>query len=219
MRKNTWYAVYHQRELDFLARSYQPGYFFIFMGRKPLTEYLPIDGSKPMKGNLDLDIYKLLFANTLIREAAGDVIIRNRLDTVYAPIRTSAFRVAGSITAYKTAGTTAYFQTALYNNQDWVFRSYDTALRDVMQLINGMANIPRAGDITGLAGKILSFPNIQVPPDGVMDLVAATSRADCHAGILVLPDSRPAVPAAGDCRYDAPTDTFEIYDGAAWHAH
>lgn len=34
-----------------------------------------------------------------------------------------------------------------------------------------------------------------------------------------LPDTRHAAPNAGDCRYDAGTDTFEIYDGAAWHAH
>lgn len=30
MRKNTWYAVYHQRELELLASSYHPEYPFLF---------------------------------------------------------------------------------------------------------------------------------------------------------------------------------------------
>jgi len=32
VRKNVWYAVYHQRELELLARAYQPDPFLIFVG-------------------------------------------------------------------------------------------------------------------------------------------------------------------------------------------
>lgn len=38
-------------------------------------------------------------------------------------------------------------------------------------------------------------------------------------GVLRLPNTRPASPVAGDTRYDPTTDTFEIYDGAAWKLH
>jgi len=37
--------------------------------------------------------------------------------------------------------------------------------------------------------------------------------------VLRLPNSRPASPSAGDCRYDPATDTFEIYDGVGWNPH
>jgi hypothetical protein len=49
--------------------------------------------------------------------------------------------------------------------------------------------------------------------------IVAPYKISAIDGALSLPKDRPAVPTANLCRYDAATDTFEIYDGSSWNPH
>lgn len=195
MRKNTWYAVYHQRELDYLARSYQPGYFFILMGGIDTTRYLPIDGSKPMEGDLDLAGYNLLTTYISLRPISTlGLRVMDRAGTNYRDwyVRTLQFEL---ISGKKNA---AEIQARANEAASITFYGYHGGGRvQVGKIDDDFWTLDRAGNITLLSNKILDVIN----------------------GVLRFPDTRPAVPTAGDVRYDAATDTFEIYDGAAWNAH
>lgn len=167
MRKNTWYAVYHQQELEYLARSYQPGYvFMLFMGRKPLTEYLPIDGSKPMTGNLIINValpsYDQIVGKAVrikMHPTAGVVYFRNFADSTYASI------VAGSCNFTSISGltTASLIQTRAIDNSSIIFnaRDNDTALMvECARLLSG--SIPKL-DLYHIGGGNLPLAD---PADG-----------------------------------------------------
>lgn len=185
MDKLTRYAVYVQNLYDQQKISHDD--FLFLLGQViRMGDYLPRDGSKPMTGTLQSKTI-IPIADNLYACGSGWGTGRWKIiDTVKIQFVDAIFR-QGSGGLYTYDGSAYWF--ALY--------SFDTAMRQCLKLINGAAEIPRAGDITVLPNKTLD----------IMD------------GVLALPDSRPPVPMAGDCRYDAATDTFEIYDGAAWHAH
>lgn len=78
--------------------------------------------------------------------------------------------------------------------------TFDLYADTIEELTGGnRVEVPHTGDITMRSGKTLDFPT--------------------NDGILLLPDVRSATPQACEVRYDPATDTFEIYDGAAWNPH
>lgn len=58
-------------------------------------------------------------------------------------------------TLSQIALASAYIKTDVQNYRHIYFQSYDTAYRTVMDMVNGLVDIPRAGDITLLATKSL----------------------------------------------------------------
>ena len=221
MRKNTWYAVYHQRELEYLARSYQPGYFFILVpGGKPLTEYLPIDGSKPMKGNLDLDIYHLLTKYMRIKEMDAYTLgVRNRADTAGRHFRVNRLE----FTTLRGYGVTTYLEPYPTDNSMIIIqaRDNDTDLMvEVARLKSAsepVLEISRCGNLTTTA-----ISTINTTLGAIVMGNAALNNGKtlgCLLGRLILPDGSGGGTTTGQCRYDAATDTFEIFDGILWKAH
>jgi len=181
MRKNTWYAVYHQRELEFLARSYQPGYFFMFMGRKPLTEYLPIDGSKPMTGDLTLPSGgKIIFGtDVMIKSSANLIQIKNVADTAYRNVMANvfygmyfrAFTVDSQFRTFDAVG--GLFDFYSYDGAAWVLCATLGDTDDAFV-------IPRAGDITFLDGKAPIIDKIDPLP---------AADAGSHGKIFILSEA------------------------------
>ena len=95
-----------------------------------------------------------------------------------------------------------------------VFQSWDGSGFVDCLLLKGegwgnVVDIPRAGDIIVLPTKNITL-SAATPPTAVLNAIG---------GWLTLPDTRPAIPVANTVRYNAATDTFEIYDGSAWKVH
>lgn len=224
MRKNILYAVYHQRELDYLARSYQPGYFFILMGGEYMTEFLAVDGSNKMKADLDLDAYDLLFKDiVLIQSSVNEMVLVDRATKAIM----KSWRVA-HLYPYSTITSRAsnlYVQSRAIDGNTILFRGYDvglggylTCLRIVSDATEPFADIPRAGNITGLAGKILNMPTI-LSDDFWTSIhyrfAPLTAQPPLWSNILVCADRAnwdPLGRGAGARPY------LVFYDGAAWKA-
>jgi len=140
MRKNTWYAVYHQRQLDFLAQSYQPGYFFILMGRKPLTEYLQTNGLNQM------------LAGATLKFTTGDVGLKAYVTNYLAVSKRDG-------TGFRPLRLSTLFADAIRHiltSSKMEFKRGATTVAYISDSADELV-IPRAGDITLLAGKNLDL--------------------------------------------------------------
>jgi len=154
------YAVYIQNLYDQHVISHDD-YLYLLRGGYDLVEYLPTDGSKPMTGDLipylnrfklDTDLYLQRYGGNFAEIATGAGDLRGlRLNQAYF----SLMRPAGSFGLIDAPYHPTYHTS---------FRSmavYPTYLT-VMDLYGGLVDIPRGGNITGLAGKTLDFPLFKV---------------------------------------------------------
>lgn len=194
MRKIVAYAVWLQQKYYQLLERYVPDVIQMG-GHKDLTNY----AQNPAVEDLDLGLFALLTKNLSLYEGtSNNWYLRNRAKTTWQNLSMGGLAVS----SLNAVGTTLYINAPLGNNQISYWRAGLNGVATTCAKLNSHITAPnfeinRAGDITLLSGKSLN----------------------CLNGILRLPDSQPAGPSAGDCRYDAATDTFEIYDGAAWNAH
>lgn len=164
-------------------------------------QYLLIDGSRAMTGDLDLTInYKLIFGDVRLARQSPTML---RIEDSSANLRDIYARYCYFTTGVITSANYSRIRLDAVSQSlgKIVFETKYPSAYTIIATINNSGNfeINRAGDITMLTGSILDFPT--------------------NDGILLLPDIRSAAPQAGEVRYDPATDTLEIYDGAAWNPH
>ena len=180
-----------------------------------------------MTGNLKFNDVLLKNTTTKLLE------VRKLDDSDWADLRCSDLTVDSYLVSPYITGrlSGSVFRTKKANNAYQVFRGYTTSWHDNARLKNDYFEIMRGGNITLLSGKTVTSPTVDTnflrtiapsPFITVTDSLFFFGRdvfCDCLGGALRLPSTSPTVATAGAVRYDAATDTFEIYDGAAWQAH
>lgn len=146
----------------------------------------------PTIEDIELGAFSLKMSNILLYElTANQCAFMNHAKTTYKGFRCAGF-IGDSIGS--SAGN-FYLDAKNIDNSTVVLRARD----------NGVG-VVEVGALVGGATPFMRVGN-------------ATFGASVTAAILNLPAARPPAPVSGDTRYDAATDTFEIYDGAVWNAH
>jgi len=151
------------------SKRYKPGYLYYPAGKVWLPAQCDLEGrlvidptdldTRYHKKDEDVDIgaLKIVADEFVLRNAATftGLDIMNALETASASVMMNVIYVNGLI--QQAAGSTCQFSTQNTNYATFQFRAYDTAYRTVATMVNGMMNIPRAGDITMLASKTLDL--------------------------------------------------------------
>ena len=182
---------------------------------------LLLDGTRAMTGDFNLGNNDILFGSGeanfgsvdhLIRRAkVGDPLGADADDLLIDALDSIIF--AGNLKGLGQSTFYSYFM--MYPSSDagsifymrpywdgarklWFKVENESGLYDNVMIFTigptSFVDIPSAGDITMLSGKVLN--NL--------------------AGVFRLPNSAPASPSANDCYFNASTNTLYIYNGTAW---
>ena len=141
--------------------------------------------------DLDLNGHALLTTDLALKQISSTRFgIMNRAQSAYRGLQLESFTATKYLDFYD-GGRIATLNQAAANV---LLQSYDTAYRDCIELVGGMANIPRCGDVTLLSGKTVNY----------------------GSGTFQVPGAGSAI--AGSLKYIALTDELCIYDwvDTAW---
>lgn len=185
-------------------------------------------GDLDMGANLLENALELRTANMKFDElSVSQMQLRTISTGAFASLRAN-IEIPSNIQAQASGGV--FFQTyPTLLNRHWIFRAYDGSTMQICAYLGGALSgdanfrIPRAGDIIPAitASYDLGSTFVRFNQGWFVDLFASILNASSvyPLNILRIPTYSNASATARNMRYNAGTDTFEIYDGAAWKAH
>lgn len=170
--------------------------------------FLKLDGSRAMTGDLNIGAKSLMTTNLALRElfsySLGIKSNGSDMDLQLRYLRPTSGIISSSASNMVIQGkfNTLNSAVTLRSNNGAAYIDHLQFKAGAMSLLteldgNGQ-DLVDLGSVILLAGKTVDCRNANAR----LRLPRATAGA-----------------STGGCRYDAATDTFEIYDGAVWNAH
>jgi len=179
-----------------------------------LADYLKLAGGT-MTGNLDLAGNKLLTTDLLLKQGiATRFDFKNLADDSFRDIglRSIWLQQAGIIFMKSTSyiscqsGAASYWTILSHNGSDY---------QEVARFVGGHADIPRAGDITQLAGKTATLRTTNVYGD--LSLPEGDTINKARSGKILIPSSATAGLENGAIGVDELGNNLLVRIDGAWY--